>query len=189
MKLKLSSFSLFFLFAIAMGTSHAQSNIVADWLEPYDKGLIDLNEGDGSDSLRITTKYLYGSVVRAIGGNIPEYQKLTASLELAVLANSNKMPMPRLRKEKDFLVTNLLADGMQVLFEARNKGMDIAIYATSDEDVVDGFVAIAVTPEQELMVFDFQGEVNISEVLSLFMNGNFDQLENMMNLTKSFDFD
>ncbi|NQX90950.1 MAG: hypothetical protein HRT74_02220 [Flavobacteriales bacterium] len=176
-------------FAIAMGHVHGQNDVVADWLEPYEEGWI-LDGGTNSDdSLRISTKYLYGSVVRAIGANLPEYQELTSAMELAVMANSNTMPMTRLQKEKDMLSSELEAEGMQVLFEARNKGMDIGLFATSDEDVVEGFVVVAITPEQQLMVFDFKGSVNVSEVLGVFMGGNLDQLNSLMDITKNLDFD
>ncbi|MGB1033132.1 MAG: hypothetical protein ACPGWM_10965, partial [Flavobacteriales bacterium] len=83
-----------FLF-IAKVNAFSQTETVEDWLDSFEVGMFDFEpeaSEQKSDTLRLSTKYFYGSVLRAFSQAAPELADLTERTNLLLVVSSNEMP-------------------------------------------------------------------------------------------------
>lgn len=168
-------------FAFAMAFSHAQSDVVQDWIDAHDSGLVNFDFGEESEgSLYISTQYLYGSFARAIGNIYPMIEPLSKEWKVGLLATASAQDKSILQGERNELVEGLKEDGLEEFITMKNADMDFTMYAIEDGDHLNSFVFMMFNSDDQLRVIDFEGRVHLDELYKLISNP--ENLEGLMSL-------
>lgn len=176
---------LFSFFAFAMAYCHAQSEVVQDWIDAHESGLVNFDfEEENGDSLYISTQYLYGSIARAIGGIYPVIEPLSKEWKVGMLATASAQSKKILTNERNQLIEGLKADDFEEFITMKNPEMDFTMYAIQDDEYLTAFVFMMFTPEEKLRVIDFQGRVHPDELYKFISNP-----ENVNDLMSLGDLD
>ncbi len=173
----------------------AQCGATQKWLEGKEAGLIIQNiedyrvvEEDLKDSLRISAQYFYGSVGRALTNAVaPDFSPLTAQMKLLVVAQGISNKSVFLKEQKE-LLPDLEQEGFEVWANMSGK-MNALLVAKQEDDKVKAFVLFALIDGNQLMLVDYEGEVD-PQVLMDLMNSDgvaFEQLMNLNQLNFSID--
>lgn len=173
----------------------AQCVAVDNWLQRHDVGGLIQNiedyrvvEEEMKDSLSLSVQYFYGSVGRALTSAVaPDFAPLTAQMKLLIVAQgtSNKSTF---LKEQNELVPDLEEEGFEV-WANMSGAMNARLVAKQKGEEVKAFVFLALIDGEQLMLIDYEGEVDPQVLLDL-MNSDGKAFEQLMNLNQlNFSFD
>lgn len=175
---------VFFLF-IAKVNASAQTSTIDNWLEETSVGLMNFG-GDSSDelaedSLVVTTKYLYGSILRAFGQAVPQLADLTKRVNLVVVGTTNAMPRKVVSGAKSELIEGLKKEGLSEWMSLDGAEGDMTLYASEDDGLVTAFVFLLLNSTDVLTVVDFDGKAD-PDVLMKLMQSDPEILDNLLNI-------
>lgn len=181
-------FALTFIGAEAL----AQCDAVDDWLKRHEVGGLIQNiedyrvvEEELKDAMRLSAQYFYGSVGRALTSAIaPDFAPLTAQMKLLIVAQgtSNKSTF---LKEQNELLPDLEKEGFEV-WANMSGATNALLVAKQKGDDIKAFVFFALIDGEQLMLIDYEGEVDPQVLLDL-MNSDGKAFEQLMNLNQ-FNF-
>jgi len=176
---------------IAQTNAFSQTKTVDEWLDSYSVGLVDFEDNslnkDAADSIKVTTKYFYGSLLRAFAQAMPELADLTKEMNLLIVANTDSMPRDFQVHLKAELIENLKNEGLSEWMSMNGAQGNMKLYAIEDEGVITSFVFLALGDSNQLTVVDFDGRV-APEVLINLMKTDPGAIDNLLGFG-GLDFD